>query len=446
MKTNNTGDLSVAELDVLVVGSGGREHELARQMSESPLVSRLYIAPGNAGTNSLGKAQNVSLAPTDIDGILALVQEKHIDMVIIGPDASVAAGLGNALRAANIPTFGPTKEAGQLESSKAFATEFMDRQNIPQPKHWTAHTAQEAFTIIADRSPDSYVLKADGLAAGKGVVLPETVEEATETVNSMFSGQKFDGAGKDGMVIQERLHGPEVSAFAISDGINIVMLPFSQDHKRLGDKDTGPNTGGMGAYSPVPSSIVSASQAQKINNIAEQSIKGMIQEGVPYQGVLYLGLMLAEERNGDPVIIEYNARFGDPETQVVLPALSEAGVDVANILLHAAHGDISGVTLPDSRKIAMTVCLAAAGYPESPRKGDEILGLDKTYEAVIVHHAGTKQEDGKLVTNGGRVLYITGIGDTIDEASAHAYAAIGPHGIHFDGMQYRRDIGHQARK
>jgi phosphoribosylamine--glycine ligase len=437
----------MAEIDVLVIGSGGREYELSRQLSGSKEVHTLYVAPGNAGTALLGKAKNIPLQPDDVSGIVAFVSEHHVGAVIIGPDAAIAAGLGNALRAADVPTFGPTKEAGQLESSKAFAADFMQRHGIPHPQYWTAHTEQEALEIIKGKTPETYVLKADGLAAGKGVVLPETADEATATVAGMFSGQRFGGAGKSGVVIQERLHGPEVSAFAVSDGNNFVMLPFSQDHKRLKNNDTGAITGGVGAYSPLPASIVTPGQAQKINDIAKQTIQGMAEEGTPYQGVLYLGLMLAEEHGCDPVIIEYNARFGDPETQVVLPVLAAVGVDVTDLLLRAARGDVSGISMPGTiAKVALTVCLSATGYPENPKKGDEIHGLNATYKDVIIQQAGTAQSGDKIVTAGGRVLYVTGVGNTTDEAAAKAYNAIGESGIHFSGMQYRTDIGHQARK
>jgi phosphoribosylamine---glycine ligase len=437
---------AMAELDVLVVGNGGREHELSRQFSISPAVGKVYVSSGNAGTAMLDKTENVELNPTDIEGIVAFVEEHKLGLVVIGPEAPLIAGLSDTLRAKGITVFGPSQKAAQLEASKAFAAEFMSRNNIPQPKLQTAHTLTEAFEIIKDRSPDSYVLKADGLAGGKGVVLPQTTEEAEKVLQDMFSGTGFDGAGKDAVVIQERLHGPEVSAFAVSDGRNFVLLPFAQDHKRLNDNDEGPNTGGMGSYAPVPLSIVSPDQAAKIREIAERSIQGMAKEGAPYQGVLYIGLMLAQERNGDPAVIEYNVRFGDPETEILLPVLSESGVDVASLLLQAAQGDVSSVSLPTVfNKAALTVCLAAEGYPVNPRKGDAIQGLDAEYEGVVVHHAGTKQNDGAVITSGGRVLYVTGFGDTIDEAAAHAYAAIGPEGVHFDGMHYRTDIGHQAR-
>lgn len=431
--------------EVLVVGSGGREYELARQLSRAADVQRVYIAPGNAGTATLEKGENIAIEATDVEGMVAFVQKQNIPTVVIGPDAALAAGLADALRTVGVAVFGPSQAAAQLEASKSFATDFMQRHNIPQPKFWVAHDLSEALDIIKDQSPDGYVLKADGLAAGKGVVLPKTAKEAEQVLTAMFSENAYDGAGKDTVVIQERLHGPEVSAFAVSDGTNMVMLPFAQDHKRLKDNDQGPNTGGMGAYSPVPESIVSAEQTQKIRDIAERSIKAMATDGVPYQGVLYLGLMLAEERGGDPVVIEYNARFGDPETQIVLSLLSESGFDVANLLLKTARDAIENIEIPTvTGKTALTVCLAAQGYPANPRKYDIIKGMDKTYEGVIVQQAGTAVKDDQLVTAGGRVLYVTGIGDTPEEAATKAYAAIGPNGIYFDGMQYRTDIGHQA--
>jgi phosphoribosylamine--glycine ligase len=248
------------------------------------------------------------------------------------------------------------------------------------------------------------------------------------------------------VVIQERLSGPEVSAFGVSDGTNVVMLPFVQDHKRLKDNDQGPNTGGMGTFAPLSASIVGADQTTKIHDIITRTIAGMQADGMPFQGVLFVGLMLAAERGGDPVVIEYNVRFGDPETEVLLTTLSQEGFDVAGLLLQAAAGDISGITAPPQLSTsAVSVCLAAAGYPEKVRTGDEIHGLDASYQQVIVHQAATTLQDGVTRTDGGRVLYVTGLGSNPDEAAAHAYAAIGPQAIHFDGMQYRTDIGRQVR-
>lgn len=436
----------MAAFDILVIGSGGREYELARQMTLSPEVRKVYIAPGNAGTAVLEKSENVAIGPTDIEAIVAFVREKQIGFTIIGPDAAVAAGVGNALRDAGALVFGPTREAGKLESSKAFSSDFMNRYNIPQPASHVVRSLEEALAVIADKSPETYVLKADGLAAGKGVVLPQSADEAQTTLREMFSGDSFDGAGKDGVVIQERLSGPEVSAFAITDGKDFVLLPLSQDHKRLLNGDEGPNTGGMGAYAPVPEGIVNSGQLEKIRTIAQQTITNIANEGTPYQGVLYIGLMLAKERGGDPVVIEYNARFGDPEAEILLPLLSESGVDVADMLLQAARGNVSQIILPQTLgKCVLTVALASTGYPDNPRKGDEIHGLEKQYDGVIIQHAGTKRDGDKWLTAGGRVLYATGFGETIDEAAAKAYAAIGEDGINFNGMQFRTDIGHQAR-
>jgi phosphoribosylamine--glycine ligase len=433
-------------MEVLVIGSGGREYELARQMSKSANVQRVYVAPGNGGTSVLEKTVNVDILPTDLKKLTEFVTSKKIGLTILGPDAAVAAGVANALRKEEFLVFGPTKEAGRLESSKSFAADFMERHNIPQPIAWVMHNKEEALQEISDKVPDSYVLKADGLAAGKGVVLPTTHEEAEKTLEAMFSGEHFEGAGKDAVVIQERLHGPEISAFALSDGKHVVMLPLSQDHKRLKDNDEGPNTGGMGSYAPVPATVATPDQVKKIEEIARQTIFGMSDDGVPYQGVLYIGLMLAEERGGDPVVIEYNARFGDPEAEILLPALGEAGVDIAEMLLKTAQGDLTGFKLPASLpKMALTVALATAGYPDDPRKGDTIEGLTKKHKDVIVQHAGTKKDGDKFITSGGRVLYVTGLGETPDAAAKAAYKAIGKKGIYFEGMQYRTDIGHQVR-
>lgn len=431
---------------VLVIGSGGREYELARQMSLSKKVKQQYVAPGNAGTAQLPKTENVAIGPVAIDELTDFIKKKGVSIVIIGPDASVAAGVGDAIRELHIPVFGPDQEPGRLESSKVFATEFMDRHHIPQPKHWIASTLEEAIEIIANKDPKSYVIKADGLAAGKGVVLPKTKQEAEDTLVAMFSTDAYDGAGRTGVVIQERLHGPEVSAFAVSDGTNIFMLPFAQDHKRLLDNDEGPNTGGMGSYCPVPDTIVNPEQTTQIHDIAQKSITAMKKDGHPYKGVLYIGIMLAEERGGEPVVIEYNARFGDPETQVLLASMQASGVDVAELLMSAARDDISHISVPPTITAAATIAVAAAGYPDSPRKGDTIHGLDKKYSNVIVQHAGTSHDGKDFLTNGGRVLYATGTGKSVAEALAAAYAALGKNGIHFKDMHFRKDIAHQTVK
>lgn len=427
----------MSEKSVLIIGNGGREHAFAKSLGDDVTI---YVAPGNAGTASMSNVTNVTL-----EDPVAFVKENAIDYTIIGPEAPLVAGVSDALRAAGLTVVGPSAFAAQLESSKSFACDFMERHAIPYPKSTTIHATAELANITSDAT--SIVIKADGLAGGKGVVLPSTNEEATTTLDAMFDGA-YDGAADNGVVIQERLSGPEVSAFALSDGESFVLLPFAQDHKRLQDKDQGPNTGGMGAYAPVPSSIVSPDQAEKIKSIAKQTIDGMKADGTPYKGILYIGTMLAEERGGDPVVIEYNARFGDPEAEVVLTLLTEAGVDVYSLLMSTDRtldaALVENVTLDSS---ALTICLAAAGYPESPRKGDVIQGLNLPLPSnVYVHHAGTKlDEENQVVTNGGRVLFVTATGATIDDAAESAYSVIASDGVTFEGVQYRQDIGWQAR-
>ena len=430
---------------VLVIGSGGREYELARQMSLSSGVTKVYVAPGNGGTAALDKTENVpEIGPTDKAAIVAFVQSHGIGLTILGPDAAVAAGVGDALIEVGAKVFGPTREAGRLESSKIFAAEFMTRHDIPQPPYKVARSLEVALGIVADRDPTSYVIKADGLADGKGVVLPETTKEAERVVQDMFGGEAYKGAGKEGVQIQERYHGPELSVFVVTDGTKFILLPFSQDHKRLQDGDQGPNTGGMGVIAPLPTTMIGPDVITEIKKIADKTIASMASDGRPYRGVLYIGMMLAEERGGNPVVIEYNARFGDPEAEALLALLNKEGFDVANMLERTAAGDISSIDVPQKfNKVAVTVALAAKGYPADPQKGDEIFGLDQEYKNVVAQHAGTKREGDKLLTAGGRVLYVTGVGRTPAEAHANAYRAIGPDGIHFEGMQYRTDIGYQ---
>ena len=433
---------------VLVIGGGGREHALTHEMNKSSKVDHITCAPGNPGTTTLEKAENVPFGPSDTSDILQLAQSLQDDLtVVIGPEAPLVDGLGDTLREHGISVFGPNANAAQLEGSKGFASDFMTRHGIPQPESIIVRNMEEALNAISDRNPETYVIKADGLAGGKGVVLPGTREDAEMTLFSMLSEGSFDRAGENGVVIQERLSGPEVSVFVISDGQNYSIIPFfAQDHKRLGDGDKGPNTGGMGAYTPVPAAMINDRQLEKIQEIAKLTIEGMSSEGTPYQGVLYVGLMLADQYDGDPVVIEYNARFGDPETQVILTSLTDSGVDVYDMIHGTATGHVPDLGPPQfSGRAALTVCLAAKGYPEQPEKGVVIHGLDKSYLDVIIHHGGTEQLGNDIVVSGGRVLYITGRGESVEEAAKAAYAAIGENSIHFDGMQYRTDIGHQAR-
>jgi len=426
----------VSERSALIIGNGGREHAFAKTLGDNVTI---YVAPGNAGTALMPNVTNV-----EINDPVVFVQEHNIDMTIIGPEAPLVAGVADTLRAANLDVVGPNATAAQLESSKSFACDFMDKYDIAYPKSTLIHSIDEFSAITNDAT--TIVIKADGLAGGKGVVLPESNAVAESTLKAMFEGA-YDGAGKNGVVIQERLTGPEVSAFALTDGTDFVLLPFAQDHKRLKDGDQGPNTGGMGAYAPVPESIVSTVQYEKIRDIAKKTVDGMKAENNEYRGILYIGVMLAQQRGGDPVVIEYNARFGDPETEVVLTILAQAGVDVYELLKSTDNklntSLLDGLNINQS---ALTICFASAGYPESSHKGDEILGLDTKFpDGVFVHHAATALVDGKVVTNGGRVLYVTAVADTIDNAAASAYSVIGEHGVHFESMQYRTDIGKQAR-
>ena len=434
--------------EVLVLGNGGREHALTLEMSKSPDVERVYWGPGNPGVDTIEKAESVRFGAGNTSDVLEFAEGKNGQLtVVIGPEAPLVGGLADTLRQEGIPVFGPNADAAQLEGSKGFASEFMKRHNIPQPGSVTVQNTEEALRELEGRLPETIVLKADGLAGGKGVVLPSTEQEVISTLALMFNGESFDNAGENGVVIQERLNGPEVSVFVISDGENYSIIPFfAQDHKRLGDGDQGPNTGGMGAYTPVPAAMINDRQLKKIQDIAKATIEGMASEGTPYQGVLYMGLMLADQHNGDPVVIEYNARFGDPETQVILTSLTDSGVDVHNMIHETAAGHVPDLGPPQFLgRAALTVCLAAKGYPEHPEKDAVIHGLEKTYPNVIIHHGGTKQLGEDIVVSGGRVLYVTGKGESVDEAAEAAYAAIGKDGIHFDGMQYRTDIGHQAR-
>lgn len=429
--------------NVLVIGSGGREHALGWGLAQSAKVEKLYVSPGNAGTALLVNTENVSLSGDD--ETVAFCQDNHIDLVVVGPEAPLVAGLGDALRAAGIVVFGASKAAARLEGSKSFATEFMQKQDIAIPDSAIVHSADEAKKAIeAYGGPTKSVIKADGLAGGKGVFLPSTDTEAAAALDKIVSG-KVDGDGRR-FVIQARNTGPEVSVFVLSDGDNYQIIPLaSQDHKRLGAGDTGPNTGGMGVYAPLPEWMLGTTQWQKIEEIARKSIEGMKSDGTPYQGVLYIGLMLAEELGGDPIVIEYNVRFGDPETEVIIPLLEGNGVDVYDMLSAAATGKLGSFTLPKVMNgAALAICLAAPNYPGTPETGSEILGLDETYRDVTVFHGGTKQDGSKIVTSGGRVLYVTGFGTTLAAASEVANAAIGDSSIHFSGMQFRSDIGHRA--
>jgi phosphoribosylamine---glycine ligase len=433
----------VLERDPVIIAgtAGGREHALAYILGQE---AEAYLSAVNDGAL---EEEHVNLLREEARGgydALAQEAERMNALVVIGPEQPAVDGLANILMDRGIAVFGPTAEAARLEGSKAFAAEFMSRHSIPQPDFFIATSKDEADMALGMfGGVDQLVAKQDGLAAGKGVTLPESVEEYRADVATALD--------KDGrVVIQEKLHGPELSVFVVSDGENFTVIPyFSQDHKRLKDGDQGLNTGGMGAYAPVPEHMLSESQREQINEIAQKTIAGCLAEGMPYRGVLYMGMMLAEERNNDPVVIEYNVRFGDPEAQVVLPLIKESGISLYGDLIGPAARDRLDRNI-DSRwqnagHAALTVCLASAGYPTGKQLDIPIYGLDKQYEGVKAFHGGTKKEQGRFVTNGGRVLYVTATGETIDQAAMRAYAAIGQDGIHFDGMQGRGDIGWQAR-
>jgi phosphoribosylamine--glycine ligase len=422
---------------VLLVGSGGREHALAWKMAQSPLLQALFIAPGNAGTARLqaGSAEiaNLPTDPKDKPGLVAAALEKKIDLVVIGPEAPLAAGLADDLRAKGVPVFGPSRAAAEIESSKVFAKEFMRRHGIPSAKFSSFGDFHQALAYIRDLERP-VVIKADGLAAGKGVILPENPAQAEAALREIMVEKVFGAAGEK-VVLEEKLSGPEVSLFGFTDGTALKPTLPAQDHKRIFDRDRGPNTGGMGAYTPVP--VCGPAMADKITrDILQKAVDGLRQEGRPFVGVLYGGLMLTAD---GPQVIEFNCRFGDPEVQVILPLLES---DLLEILVACATGRLAGVDIRWGKGAAACVVVASPGYPGKYPVGLPIDGLDKTMPNSFVFHAGTKEQDGRIVTAGGRVLCVTGWGENIPEALKSAYTAIAP--IRFEGMHYRKDIGRRA--
>lgn len=416
----------------LIIGSGGREHALGWRILRDAQPPELFFAPGNAGTAEIG--ENIPIGAEDVLGLAAWAEEHRPDLTVVGPEASLAAGIADTFGQHGLPIFGPTKAAAQLEASKAWASGFMERHGIPHPKSRVFADCDAAIAFLQPAPEDGVVIKADGLAAGKGVILPETHEEAEGAVRSMLSGEAFGDAGRR-IVIQERLNGQEVSVLAFCDGnIAILLLP-AQDHKRLLDGDAGPNTGGMGAYAPVGN--VDLDEIHRM--ILQPTVDGMSEEGYPYKGILYAGLMLTAQ---GPKVLEYNSRFGDPETQPLMMLLES---DLAPILLACVNGTLRPQMVRFRSGAAVCVVLASAGYPGSSTKSVLIEGLDTVYDPnVEVFHAGTLKTGSGVVTNGGRVLGMTAYGTTIGEALKRAYGAIGPEGVHFEGMHYRKDIGHCA--
>ena len=414
-------------MNILLLGSGGREHALAWQLAQSPNLTQLYATPGNPGIAE--EAELVALDATDHTAVIAFCQAHAIDLVVIGPEAPLVDGLSDALRAAGVPVFGPSQAAAQLEGSKGFTKDLCARAGIPTAGYVRTASLDEARAALT-RFAAPYVLKADGLAAGKGVVIAETLDEAEAALADMFGGA-FGGAGAQ-VVIEEFMHGEEASFFALTDGTAIIPFGSAQDHKRVGDGDTGPNTGGMGAYSPAPV-LTPALQARVMAEIIEPTVRTMREEGHPYQGVLFAGLMLTAD---GPKLIEYNARFGDPECQVLMMRLES---DFVPVMLACAKGALAGVEVAFRDQTALTVVMAAKGYPGTPEKGGAIdLGAAET-AGVKVFHAGTALKDSALVANGGRVLNVTAMASSVTEAQQRAYQAVDA--VSFPSGFCRRDIG-----
>jgi phosphoribosylamine--glycine ligase len=422
-------------MKILVVGAGGREHALAWKLAQSERVQMVYVAPGNGGTARDIRLENVPI--TDLEQLANFVEQEHIGLTVVGPEVPLAAGIVNLFRMRGLKVFGPTKEAAQLESSKDFAKAFMKRHGIPTAEYETFADAAAAHAYV-DAKGAPIVIKADGLAAGKGVVVAMTLEEAHGAVDHMLSENAFGDAGAR-IVIEEFLVGEEASFIVMCDGKNVLPLATSQDHKRLLDNDQGPNTGGMGAYSPAPI-VTPAMHARVMREIIMPTIQGMAKDGIQFTGFLYAGLMI--DAAGNPKTLEFNCRMGDPETQ---PIMSRLKTDLLGVMEHAVNGTLDQVELEWDRRTAVGVVLAAAGYPDAPRKGDHIHGVPAETADSVTFHAGTTDDaDGKLVTAGGRVLCVVGLGDNIKMAQKQAYEAVEK--IGYEGVQYRRDIGWRGLK
>ena len=416
---------------VLVIGSGGREHALSWAIAKSPRLEKLFVAPGNGGTQAI--ATNVALDITDHDAVVGFARREMIDLVVIGPDAPAVAGLGDDVRDAGIQCFGPSKAAGQLEGSKAFTKALCEAMGIPTARYQRFTEAASALAFVETHGAP-IVIKADGLAAGKGVVVAENLQQAQDFIRDCFGGA-FGPSGTT-IIIEEYLEGEEASVFALCDGENIVMLASAQDHKRVWDGDRGPNTGGMGAYSPAPV-MTEALMERTRREIIEPTVRGMAARGTPFTGVLYAGLMITAE---GPKLIEYNVRFGDPECQVLLPRLKS---DLLELLEATASGGLAGVAPEWRPEACVTVVMATRGYPVSVEKGSEIRGAEGLDgNGLVVFHAGTRRDGNRLLANGGRVLDVTALGATVAEAQARAYAAVDK--IDWPEGFCRRDIGWRA--
>jgi phosphoribosylamine--glycine ligase len=421
-------------MKILVVGSGGREHALAWKLAQSERIQMVYVAPGNGGTARDIRLVNVDL--TDPAQLADFVQSENIGLTVVGPEIPLAAGIVNLFRARGLKIFGPTKEAAQLESSKDFAKAFMQRHGIPTAAYQTFTNVREAHAYI-DAQGAPIVIKADGLAAGKGVVVAMTLEEAHAAADHMLLDNSFGDAGAR-IVVEEFLAGEEASFIVMCDGKNVLPLATSQDHKRLKDHDEGPNTGGMGAYSPAPI-VTPEMHARVMREIINPTINGMAKDGITFTGFLYAGLMI--DSQGNPKTLEFNCRMGDPETQPIMARLKS---DLVGVMEHAVNGTLDAVELEWDRRTAVGVVMAAAGYPDSPRKGDVIDGIPPETPECVTFHAGTAIVGGTLQTNGGRVLCVVGLGDSVKMAQKQAYETVDK--IHFNGAQFRRDIGWRGLK
>ncbi len=423
-------------MNVLVIGGGGREHALAWKLSQSKRIARIFAAPGNGGTAREDGVTNVAI--TDIAALVDFARRESIALTIVGPEAPLAAGIVDSFRAAGLAIFGPTRAAAQLESSKDFAKTFMSRHGIPTAAFKTFANSGDAHAYVDERSAP-IVVKADGLAAGKGVVVAASRDEAHAAIDDMLSKHSLGAAGER-IVVEDFLSGEEASFIVMVDGRDVLPLASAQDHKRLGDGDRGPNTGGMGAYSPAP--VVSpAVHAKVMREVIVPTVEGLASDGIPYRGFLYAGVMI--DSAGNPKVLEFNCRLGDPETQPILMRLKS---DLLDLVEHAMNGTLDRSEADWDRRASVGVVLAAAGYPGEPRKGAVIEGLnritDDTHPNCRVFHAGTALENGNVVVSGGRALTVCALGDSIKQAQRSAYAAVSA--IHFDGMQYRTDIGFRA--
>ena len=421
-------------MKILVVGSGGREHALAWKLAQSQRIQVVLVAPGNGGTALDPRLKNVPI--TDPIALADFAQQEQVALTVVGPETPLAAGIVDIFRVRGLKIFGPTRAAAQLESSKDFAKAFMQRHQIPTARYQTFSEAAPAHAYI-DAQGAPIVIKADGLAAGKGVVVAMTADEAHAAIDMMLSDNRFGDAGAR-VVVEEFLEGEEASFIVMVDGTHVLALATSQDHKRLLDHDAGPNTGGMGAYSPAPI-VTPVLHARVMREIILPTVQGMAKDGIPFTGFLYAGLMI--DAKGNAKTLEFNCRMGDPETQ---PIMARLKTDLVTVMEHAIDGTLDTIELEWDRRTALGVVMAAGGYPDAPRKGDVITGIPAETEHSVTFHAGTVLEDKKLITAGGRVLCVVGLGDSVKVAQKNAYEALDK--IHFDGMQFRRDIGWRALK